>query len=442
LGPGFKFSTYEAYASGLKPGSAAILNQHPSFEMACHAGEEFLKILVINCGSSSLKYKLFEMPRGEVLARGEADRIGQPDAGFTCLIAKGVDLPKKMPLRDHRDALGVLLQTLTQKDQGVLKDLDELAGIGHRVVHGGEHFRFPVRIDENVRMILERLKNLAPLHNPPNLAGIDICAELLPQVPQIAVFDTAFHQTIPDYAYLYALPYRYYQEDHIRKYGFHGTSHRYVALRAGEILGRDLSSLRIITCHLGNGSSLCAVSGARSLDTTMGFTPLSGLVMGTRCGDIDPALVAFLSEKEGLSVGAVMDILNRQSGVLGISGLSQDLRDLEKAALMGHQRADLALNVFAYSVAKGIASLIPAIGGLDVLVFTAGIGEHSPDMRERICAFFQWLGLSLNKESNWREDAEGKISRPGSLVEVLVIPTDEEKMIAQETAIFLKKSAS
>ena len=399
-----------------------------------------MKILAINCGSSSLKYKLFEMPQGKVLARGEADRIGQPDACLTCLIAEGGDLQKKkMNLRDHRDALEAILQSLIQKDQGVLKDLEELSGIGHRVVHGGEHFRASVRIDEKVRVILEELRKLAPLHNPHNLAGIDICAELLPGVPQVAVFDTAFHQTMPDHAYLYALPYRYYQEDHIRKYGFHGASHQYVSLRAAEILGRDFSSLRIITCHLGNGSSLCAVSGARSLDTTMGFTPLSGLVMGTRCGDIDPALVAFLSEKHGRSVGAVMDILNRQSGVLGISGLSQDLRDLEEAALMGHQQAGLALKVFAYSVAKGIASLIPAIGGLDVLVFTAGIGEHSPEMRERICAFFQWLGLSLDRESNWREDAEGRISTPGSRVEVLVIPTDEEKMIARETALFLEE---
>ncbi len=397
-----------------------------------------MKILVINCGSSSLKYKLFEMPQGKVLARGGADRIGHPEAYFTFLIAEGSASPKKMPLRDHRDALGVLLESLTQKGQGVLKDLGELAGIGHRVVHGGEQFISSVRIDEEVRVILEGLKSIAPLHNPPNMAGIEICAELLPQVPQIAVFDTAFHQTMPDYAYLYALPYRYYQEDHIRKYGFHGTSHRYVSLRAAEILGRDFSSLRIITCHLGNGSSLCAVSGARSMDTTMGYTPLAGLVMGTRCGDIDPALVAFLSEKEGLSVEVVMDILNRQSGVLGISGLSHDLRDLEEAALMGHKRAGLALKVFAYSVAKGIASMIPASGGLDVLVFTAGIGEHSPEMRERICSYFQWLGLSLDKESNWRGDAEGRISRPGSRVEVLVIPTDEEKMIAQETAVFLK----
>jgi len=311
-------------------------------------------------------------------------------------------------------------------------------GIGHRVVHGGEHFRSSVRVDEKVRKILEDLKKLAPLHNPPNLEGIDICSELLPDLPQVAVFDTAFHQTMPDYAYTYALPYRYYQEDHIRKYGFHGTSHRYVSARAAEILGRDLSSLRIITCHLGNGSSLCAVSGGRSLDTTMGFTPLSGLVMGTRCGDIDPALVAWLSEKEGIPVGAVTDLLNRQSGVLGISGLSSDFRDLEEAALKGHPRADLALKVFAYSVAKGIASLIPALGGLEGLVFTAGIGERSPRMRTRICAFLSWLGLDLDEEGNRQDCPEGIISKAGSRVEVLVIPTDEETLIAQETAMILE----
>lgn len=401
-----------------------------------------MKILVLNCGSSSLKYKLFEMPQGKILARGEADRIGQPDTCFTHETAGRGELRIKTTLGDHRDAVNALLQNLRNEDGLNQKNEKELEGIGHRVVHGGEYFSSSVRIDERVREILEDLKKLAPLHNPPNLAGIDICAELLPGVPQIAVFDTAFHQTLPDHAYVYAIPFRYYQEDHIRKYGFHGTSHRYVSSRAAEILEEDPLKLRMITCHLGNGSSLCAVAGGRSLDTTMGFTPLSGLVMGTRCGDIDPALVAYLSDKEGLPVREVMNILNRQSGVLGISGLSQDFRDLEEAAAKGHQRSGLALSVFAYSVAKGIASLIPALGGLEVLVFTAGIGENSPGIRERICHFLSWLGLRLDEQKNGSGPVERMISKPGSQVEVLVIPTDEERMIAQETAMILEAGKS
>lgn len=318
----------------------------------------------------------------------------------------------------------------------------KIDAVGHRVVHGGEHFSAPVVIDPAVREILEEVKKLAPLHNPPNLAGIDVCTALLPGVPQVAVFDTAFHQTMPDQAYLYAIPYRYYQEDHVRRYGFHGTSHQYVSARAAEYLGREPAKLRIITCHLGNGCSLCAVSGGRSLDTTMGFTPLSGLAMGTRCGDLDPAVVAFLVEKEGLTLRAVMDILNRQSGVLGLSGLSQDFRDLEEAASKGHQRAGLALAVFAYRVAKGIASLIPALGGLDVLVFTAGIGEHGPQMRKRICHFLTWLGLGLDEDKNRQGTGERVISDSRSLVQVLIIPTNEEKMIALETAAVLEKPES
>lgn len=372
------------------------------------------------------------------LARGQAERIGQVDARFQHEVAGRGTFPTKTSLRDHRDAVEALLQHLLNKDQGILEGVPEIVGVGHRVVHGGEQFRASVVVDQKVRGILEDLKKLAPLHNPPNLTGIDVCTELLPGVPQVAVFDTAFHQTIPEQAFIYAIPYRYYQEDHIRRYGFHGTSHRYVSSRAAAFLGRDLADLRIITCHLGNGCSLCAVSGGRSLDTTMGFTPLSGLVMGTRCGDMDPAVVAYLAEKEGLPAGAVMDILNRQSGVLGVSGLSQDFRDLEEAASQGHQRAALALEVFAYRVAKGIASLIPALGGLDVLAFTAGIGEHSPKMRERICTLLTWLGLGLDEEKNLRGAGERLISGPGSSVEVLIVPTNEEKMIALETAAILE----
>ena len=319
-----------------------------------------------------------------------------------------------------------------------MKGIGEIGGVGHRVVHGGEHFRAPVLIDSEIRAALEACKGLAPLHNPPNLAGIDVCADLLRGVPQAAVFDTAFHQTIPDFAYTYAVPYRYYEEYRVRKYGFHGISHHYVSLRAADLLeqgsrtpGRE--GLKIVTCHLGAGSSLCAVAGGKSMETSMGFTPLAGLVMGTRSGDIDPALVGFIAEKESIPAGSVVEILNQESGVLGISGLSPDFRDLERAAGEGHERARLALVVFAYSVARGIGSLIPAIGGLDALVFTAGIGENSPVMRSRIAARLQWLGITLDEEKNAAGAPDSDISTAGSPVRVLIVPTDEEVMIARET---------
>ncbi len=340
---------------------------------------------------------------------------------------------------NHHDAVHALLTHLVDGKHAILKDLKEIGGVGHRVVHGGEHFKNSVVVDPTTRNILENTKQLAPLHNPPNLIGIDICTKLLPDVAQVAVFDTAFHQTIPPYAFTYAIPYRYYKMDHVRRYGFHGISHRYVAHRTAEILQQRLENLKIITCHLGAGSSLCAVAGGKSQDTSMGFTPLSGLVMGTRCGDIDPALVSFLAEKENCSLGQIMEILNRQSGVFGISGISPDFRDLEKEAALANERALLALDTYAYSVARGIGSLIPAAGGLDVLVFTAGIGEHSPNMRRRICAFLSWLGIILDEEKNVDGTVEGIISRSDAAVKVLVVPTDEEKMIAQETRVLLQK---
>lgn len=396
-------------------------------------------ILVLNCGSSSLKYKLFEMETSAVLAQGQADRIGLTDATFRHDLNGREIMTTGITLTNHHEAVHALLATLTDPDQGILTHINEIDGVGHRVVHGGEHFRSSVVVDAAVREILESTKKLAPLHNPPNLMGIDVCTKLMSGVPQVAVFDTAFHQTMPAYAYTYAIPYRYYVEDHVRRYGFHGTSHRYVAHRTAEMLKKKPEDLKIITCHLGAGSSLCAVAGGKSLDTSMGFTPLSGLVMGTRSGDIDPAVVSFIMEKEYSSMSGVMDILNRHSGVLGISGLSPDFRDLEKAAAEGHERAHLALIVFAYSVARGIGSLIPAIGGLDALAFTAGIGEHSPQMRQRICAFLSWLGIVLDEGKNDKGDDERVISSQESRINVFVIPTDEEKMIAEESwAILLK----
>ncbi|MRR16701.1 MAG: acetate kinase [Deltaproteobacteria bacterium] len=391
-----------------------------------------MKILVLNCGSSSLKYKLFDMPEGLVLAHGQADRIGQSETMFRHDLKGREAFLDKMPLRNHTEAAQTLLAYLVDAKRGILTDMREIDGVGHRVVHGGENFRMSVVVDAATRDILESTKKLAPLHNPSNLMGIDVCTKLMPGVPQIAVFDTAFHQTIPAHAFTYAIPYRYYTEDHVRRYGFHGTSHRYVARRTAALLQNTTAPPRIITCHLGAGSSLCAVVGDKSLDTSMGFTPLSGLVMGTRSGDIDPAVVSFIMEKESCSMADVMDILNRQSGVLGISGISPDFRDLEEAAAEGHEQARLALAVFAYSVARGVGSLIPAIGGLDALAFTAGIGEHSPPMRKRICAFLAWLGIILDEDMNGSGEAEREISKPGSTIKVFVVPTDEEEMIARE----------
>ena len=398
-----------------------------------------MKILVLNCGSSSLKYKLFEMETNDVLAKGQADRIGLSDALIRHEVTGREILETAMSLPDHERAVDALLSFLTNREQGVLKDIREIKGVGHRVVHGGEHFRTSVVVDSTIREILETTKILAPLHNPPNLMGIDVCTKLMPGVPQVAVFDTAFHQTMPAHAYTYAIPYRYYTEDHVRRYGFHGTSHRYVSLRTAELLQDQITQTRIITCHLGAGSSLCAVAGRASMDTSMGFTPLSGLVMGTRCGDIDPAIVPFIMEKEKCSLPGVIDILNRQSGVLGISGVSPDFRDLEKEAQQGHERARLALAVFAYSVARGIGSLMPAIGGLDALAFTAGVGENSPPMRRRICAFLSWLNIVLDENRNINGEGERVISTRKSEIRVLVVPTDEEKMIAQETRAVLQK---
>jgi len=398
-----------------------------------------MKILVLNCGSSSLKYKLCEMETSEVLAQGQADRIGLPDALFQHDVQGRETFLDKTPLSSHHDAVHALLTHLVDGRQGILTDMKEIGGVGHRVVHGGEHFRTSVVVDPAIRNILESTKKIAPLHNPPNLMGIDVCTNLMPGVPQVAVFDTAFHQSMPAHAFTYAIPYRYYTEDHIRRYGFHGTSHRYVARRTAALLQDKTATPRIITCHLGAGSSLCAVAGGKSLDTSMGFTPLSGLVMGTRSGDIDPAVVSFIMEKENASMAGVMDILNRQSGVLGISGVSPDFRDLEKAAEEGHERAHLALTVFAYSVARGIGSLIPSINGLDALAFTAGIGEHSPHMRQRICSFLSWLGIVLDEDKNNKGDDERIISARESQINVFVIPTDEEKMIAEESWAVLRK---
>ena len=392
-----------------------------------------LKVLVLNCGSSTLKFKLFEMEGENVLARGVADRIGMSGSRVCCRAGNHEELVQETPLPGHAEAVNKILGFLTDTHCGVIRDVKEIRAVGHRVVHGGESFHRPVAVDSNVLKVLEECSELAPLHNPPNITGIRVCMQLMPHAFEVAVFDTAFHQTIPDLAYLYPIPYRYYEEYRIRKYGFHGTSHKYVSARAAEIYGAGIEKLKIITCHLGNGASLCAVNGGKSLDTTMGFTPLAGLMMGTRCGDVDPAIIPFLEEKEGLSPDQIMEILNKRSGVLGISGFSSDFRDLAQAAVDGNNRAQLAIDMFVYRVARGIGSLVPAMGGLDALVFTAGIGENSPEIRRGICSYLKYLGVVLDGSLNSAKGVEAELSAPGSAVKVLVIPTDEEKIIAMET---------
>ncbi|ADL69011.1 acetate kinase [Thermoanaerobacterium thermosaccharolyticum] len=392
-----------------------------------------MKILVINCGSSSLKYQLIESKDGNVLAKGLAERIGINDSLLTHN-ANGEKIKIKKDMKDHKDAIKLVLDALVNSDYGVIKDMSEIDAVGHRVVHGGEYFTSSVLITDDVLKAITDCIELAPLHNPANIEGIKACKQIMPDVPMVAVFDTAFHQTMPDYAYLYPIPYEYYTKYKIRKYGFHGTSHKYVSQRAAEILNKPIESLKIITCHLGNGSSIAAVKNGKSIDTSMGFTPLEGLAMGTRSGSIDPSIISYLMEKENISAEEVVNILNKKSGVYGISGISSDFRDLEDAAFKnGDKRAQLALNVFAYRVKKTIGSYAAAMGGVDVIVFTAGIGENGPEIREFILDGLEFLGFKLDKEKNKVRGEEAIISTADSKVNVMVVPTNEEYMIAKDT---------
>jgi acetate kinase len=392
-----------------------------------------LQVLVLNCGSSTVKYKLFNMKEDRVLAGGLAERIGSPGSRILHRAGEQGEYQLSRDLPGHHEAVQAVLDLLTGAEYGVVKDVGEIRAVGHRVVHGGSFFSKPVLVDQEVLGKLEACSRLAPLHNPPNIVGIQACRKMMPGAAQVAVLDTAFHQTLPEYAFMYGVPYDMYRKHQIRKYGFHGISHSYVAGVAAEMLGAGLEDLKIITCHLGNGASLCAVGGGRSVDTTMGFTPLAGLIMGTRCGDIDPAVIQYMAEKEHIDLGGVMEVLNKKSGVLGISGISADFRDVERAAAGGHQRSALALEMFSYSAARAIGSLVPALGGLDALVFTAGIGENAPDIRRRICARLQYLGVELDEKRNAVAGRKVDISAPGTPVRVLVVATDEERMIARET---------
>jgi acetate kinase len=400
------------------------------------------KILVLNCGSSSIKYQLFVMPEATVLAKGLVERIGEPAGSYKHSDAGG-EVGEKLKIADHRDGLGIVVKCLTGGKQPAIKSLSEISAVGHRVVHGGETFTGSVLITSEVEKTIEAYYDLAPLHNPPNLTGIRAAKESFPNVPQVACFDTSFHTTLPETAYLYALPYEIYQKYRVRRYGFHGTSHHYVARRCAELLTKHKYGVNVITCHLGNGCSMAAVMEGRSVDTTMGLTPLEGLVMGTRSGDIDPAIVFYLAEKpEYKNLAAINGLLNKKSGLLGVSGVSNDVRTLLQAAKEGNQRAELALDIFAYRIRKYIGAYAAALPKLDAIVFTGGIGENAAPMRARICGGLNAnLGIALDEGKNTKTclGAEGDIATADSRARVMVIPTNEEKAIAGDTFELVEK---
>ena len=399
-----------------------------------------MKVLVINCGSSSLKYQLIDMATEESLAQGLVERIGIEGSVLTQKVEGKDKYIVKEQMKDHKDAIRLVLAALVDENNGVIKSMDEISAVGHRVVHGGEKYKESVVINDEVKANIEECFKLAPLHNPANMIGIKACEELMPNTPMVAVFDTAFHGTMPEDAYIYALPYELYEKHGIRKYGFHGTSHKYVSQTCAEVMGRDIKDLKIITCHLGNGASLCAVKNGVSVDTSMGFTPLEGLAMGTRCGNIDPAIVTFLMKEEGLSVDEVNDLLNKKSGVLGISGISSDFRDIEDAAFnKGNRRAQLALRIFEYKIRTTIGAYAAAMGGVDAIVFTAGVGENGPETREKCLEGLEFLGVEIDREANNVRGKVREISKAGCKVKAFVIPTNEELVIARDTLELIKK---
>lgn len=392
-----------------------------------------MKVLVINCGSSSLKYQLFDMNDGSVLVKGLVERIGLEGSILTQ--KKGDDKYEiKVDIPDHMKAISLVTDALIDPKHGVIKSMDEISAIGHRVVHGAEDFSGSVIITPAVMESLKENIELAPLHNPPNIMGIEACQKIMPNVPQAGVFDTAFHQTMPPHAYLYGIPYEYYKKYKMRKYGFHGTSHKYVTERAAAMLGKSIDQIKVITCHLGNGASLAAVKYGKSIDTSMGYTPLEGVMMGTRSGDLDPAVVFQLMKKEQWNIDQVDKFLNKQSGVLGLSGVSSDFRDIENAAIEeSNKRAQLALDRFAYVVKKYIGSYLAILNGADAIVFTAGLGENSSSMRAKICAEMDFFGIEIDKDKNFIRGTEIDVSTKDAKVRVLVIPTNEELMIARDT---------
>ena len=398
-----------------------------------------MKILVLNCGSSSVKYKLIALADNsqDILAEGGVEKIGLPDS-FLKFKFNGEKVTIATSMPNHNVAIRIILDNLTSEKYGCIKDFNEIDAVGHRVVHGGEKFNKSVLITDEVIAKVKECYDLAPLHNPVNIAGIEAITDILPNVPQVGVFDTAFHQTMPAHAYMYALPYEDYEKYGVRRYGFHGTSHRYVARRACDFLGLDYENQRIITCHIGNGGSITAVKDGVSIDTSMGLTPVEGLMMGTRCGDVDPAALLYIQQKEGLDAEGMQALINKKSGVLGISGLSSDMRDIENAIEQGNERAKLALDMYEYRIIKYVGAYTAALGGVDVIVFTAGVGENQIATRERVCKQLAYLGIDFDSDKNNCRGEEVEISRPKSKVRVVVIPTDEEYMIARDTQAIVK----
>ena len=395
-----------------------------------------MKVLVINCGSSSLKYQLIDSRSEEVLAAGLCERIGI-DGRMTHTPSSGNTVVKNDPLPDHGAAIQAVLSALTDKAHGVISSLGEIGAVGHRLVHGGEKFAASVIINDEVIAEVEACNDLAPLHNPANLIGVRACRQIMPDVPMVGVFDTAFHQTMPPKAYLYGIPHQYYQEHKVRRYGFHGTSHNYVSQRVHHLAELDPDNSRVIVCHLGNGASVTAVKNGKSVDTSMGLTPLEGLIMGTRSGDLDPGVIEYIAKKEHLTLEEVLKVLNKESGVLGLSGVSSDFRDLAEAMEQGNEQAAVAVEAFCYRVAKHIGAYTAALNGVDAIVFTAGIGENAAHIRSMICDYLGFLGITIDEEKNAVRGKETEISTPDSKVSVFVIPTNEELAIARETAALL-----
>ena len=397
-----------------------------------------MNILVINCGSSSLKFQLIDSETEKCIAKGICERIGIEGSQITYTPAGGEKEQTVTPMPDHTEAIRLVLEALTNPKTGVVKSLDEIGAVGHRIVHGGEKFAASTIITDEVMKAIEECNDLAPLHNPANLIGINACKKLMPATPMVAVFDTAFHQTMPEEAYMYGLPYEYYEKYKIRRYGFHGTSHSYVSRKAAEVLGKKYEDLKIIVCHLGNGASVSAVKNGKCVDTSMGLTPLEGVIMGTRSGDIDPAFVEYLCNKENLTVSEVLNILNKKSGMLGMTGISSDYRDVSAAAEAGNQDAINCLEAYAYRIIKYIGSYIAAMGGVDVITFTAGLGENAIPLRETICKAFEFMGLEFDSEANNCRGVEKIITKEGSKITACVIPTNEEIAICEETVELVK----
>lgn len=392
-----------------------------------------MKIFVLNCGSSSLKYKLFDMTDESVLAEGKVERVGQDNAVVSHQSAGRDKVSRTKPIHAHTMAIQECLDLLVDDTHGTIESVTEIDAVGHRVVHGGENFSDSVQIDEETKAVLESIIDLAPLHNPANLAGIRAAEELMPGTPQVAVFDTAFHAAMPKYAYLYAVPYSLYEKHQVRRYGFHGTSHKYIADRVSALMNKDLSELKIISCHLGNGASIAAIDGGRSVDTSMGFTPLEGLMMGTRSGDIDPGAIFYIMERENLNLSEINSLLNKHSGLYGIAGVS-DMRDIEKGIEENNSLSKIAYDIYEYRIRKYIGAYVAAMDGVDAIAFTAGIGENTPSLRTAVCRRLSYLGINIDETENKRRGEEVDISTADSPVRVFVVPTDEEVVIARDTA--------